>query len=269
MKNVFQRVADFEIIDFHTHPFTVNNNICAYKSAFEMCEEEMIPTLRASGICAMCGSVIQVEDRLDYATVFEKNKAANRTALDLARRLDGFYIPGFHVNPDFVEESIEEIRFMNENGVKLIGELVPYHDGWDSYAHKGLHPILEEAARYGMTVSFHTMNQDTIDDMVSSHPDVTFVAAHPGETEQFYGHVERMKKYENLYLDISGTGLYRYKSLGYLVKKLGSDRLLFGTDYPTCNPGCYVGGVLAELLPDSDLENIFSGNAKRILGLKD
>ncbi len=266
MKTVFDKVGQLEIIDFHVHPFTVNNNICAYKAAFDMREEEMLPTLKACGISAMCGSVIQV-DRENYSSPMEKIKAANRVALSLAEKLGGFYIPGFHINPDFVEESIEEIRFMHSRGVKLIGELVPYHDGWDSYAHRGLHPILEEAEKFGMIVNFHTLNPDTIADMVSSHPNITFVAAHPGEADILYGHVERMKKYDNLYLDISGTGLYRYHSLRYLVKELGSDRILFGTDYPTCNPGCFIGGVLAEPLSDADLENIFSKNAKKILGI--
>ncbi len=265
MKNVFERVGEFEIIDFHTHPFTVNNNICAYRAELEMHEEDMIPTLRACGISRMCGSIIQTDDRDSYPTVFEKQKFANRLALKLRDKMGGFYIPGFHINPNFVDESIEEIRFMNGQGVKLIGELVPYHDGWESFAHEGLHPILDEAEKFGMIVNFHTMNQDTIDAMVSAHPGVTFVAAHPGEVDQFYGHIERMKKYENLYLDISGTGLYRYHSLRLLVKELGSERLLFGTDYPTCNPGCFVGGVLCEPLSDNDLENIFSKNAKRIL----
>lgn len=265
MKNVFERVADFEIIDFHTHPFSVNNNICAYKKEIDMSGEDMIEVLRSCGISAMCGSVIQVDDRNDYPTVFEKNKAANRAALELREKLGGFYIPGFHINPDFVDESIEEIGFMHDNGVNLIGELVPYHDEWDSFAHEGLHPILCEAEKYGMAVSFHTMSHATIDTMVSSHPGVTFVAAHPGEGEQFYGHIERMKKYDNLYLDISGTGLYRYHSLKLLVKELGSERILFGTDYPTCNPGCFVGGVLCEGLSDKELENIFSLNARRIL----
>ena len=267
MKTVFDRVSDFEIIDFHTHPFTVNNNICAYRADFEMKEEDMLPTLRSVGISAMCGSVIQMEDRNNYATPFEKIKAANRTALALAERLDGFYIPGFHINPDFIEESIAEVEFMAERGVRLVGELVPYHEGYETYDHKGLHPIIEAAEKHSMVVNFHTQNPDTIDAMVSAHPNVKFVAAHPGEQPTLLGHVERMMKYDNLYLDLSGTGLFRWHSLRYLVKKVGSERIIFGTDYPTCNPGVYVGGVLAEPLSDRDFENIFSLNAKKLLNL--
>ena len=267
MKTVFDRVSDFEIIDFHIHPFDAESNICAYRNGIDMSEEDMISTLRASGISRAAGSVIITKGRERFNDVFDKQCAANRLALKMRDASGGFFIPGFHINPNFVKESIEEIEFMASEGVRLIGELVPYHDGWDSFSHEGLHPILEAAEHYGMAVSFHTMNADTIDAMVKAHPGVTFIAAHPGERDQLYGHIERMKRYDNLCLDISGTGLMRYHSLKLLVKELGSERILFGTDYPTCNPASYVGGVLMEMLPDSDLENIFSKNAKRILGL--
>ena len=232
-----------------------------------MTEDDIIPTLRACGISAICGSVIQVEDKNDYANAFEKVKSANRTALALAERMGGYYIPGFHIHPDFVEESLDEIEFMANKGIHLIGELVPNLDGYKGYDHKGLFPLLESAARHSMVVNFHTMNPESIDKMVSEHPNLTFVAAHPGEREQLLLHVERMKKYDNLYLDISGTGIFRMYSLRYLVHTVGSERLLFGTDYPTCNPGVYVGGVLTEPLTDSERENIFSNNAKRLLKL--
>ena len=79
MKNVFERVGEFEIIDFHTHPFTVNNNICAYRTELEMHEEDMIPTLQSVGISRMCGSIIQTDDRDSYPTVFEKQSFQKRS----------------------------------------------------------------------------------------------------------------------------------------------------------------------------------------------
>ena len=103
--------------------------------------------------------------------------------------------------------------------------------------------------------------------MVKSHPDLTFVAAHPGERDTLLAHIERMKKYDNLYLDISGTGIFRYLSLSRLVREVGSERILFGSDYPTCNPGFFIGGVLTEPLADCELENIFYNNAARILSV--
>ena len=42
--------------------------------------------------------------------------------------------------------------------------------------------------------------------MIAENPAVTFVAAHPGEREYFLKHLQRLEKYENAYLDLSGTG---------------------------------------------------------------
>jgi predicted TIM-barrel fold metal-dependent hydrolase len=268
MKTVFERVNDFEIIDFHTHPFFDNtSNICAYKDSYKMGAEDMELEMRSFGISRMVGGVIRLDRENFEGKPFEKILAENRDALKLRDLLGGFYVPAFQIHPDFIEESIEEIRFMKNEGVRLIGELVPYHESWERYDHEGLHPIFEEAEKAGMAVDFHTMALDSIESMVKAHPGVTFIAAHPGEKDQLLFHIDLMKKYENLCLDISGTGIFRYHALAYAVKEVGSERIFFGSDYPVCNPGVYVGGLLAEPLSDRDFENIFSLNAKRILGI--
>ena len=76
-----------------------------------------------------------------------------------------------------------------------------------------------------------------------------------------------MKKYPNLYLDISGTGLFRYGLLASAVKTVGAGRILFGTDYPICNPRMYVQAVLGEHISQEEKEDILFSNAQRILGI--
>ncbi len=94
------------------------------------------------------------------------------------------------------------------------------------------------------------------------------MAAHPGDKAQFLRHIERIKKYKNYYLDLSGTGIFRYGLIGYGVKEVGSERLLFGTDYPICNPSMYINAVLFEKLNEQDYNNILSDNAKHLLNLE-
>ena len=95
-----------------------------------------------------------------------------------------------------------------------------------------------------------------------------FVFAHPGERNTYLRHIERMEKYSNAYLDLSGTGLFRYAMLAHGVNRVGAERFLFGTDFPVCNAAMQVAGILSEYLTDEDYELIFSGNAKRLLGLE-
>ena len=49
----------------------------------------------------------------------------------------------------------------------------------------------------------------------------------------------------------------------------GVDKILFGSDYPTCNPAMYIGGVLLDdLITPEEKQKIFYDNAKRLLGIE-
>ena len=119
-----------------------------------------------------------------------------------------------------------------------------------------------------MLISFHSMGEDEMDRMVEKHPRVPFVAAHPGEYDAFTRHMERMKKSENYYLDLSDYGIFRHGMLRHAIDLFGPERFLYGSDYPTCNPAMYLGGVLLdELITPDEKRLILAGNAKRLLGL--
>ena len=257
----------FEIIDFHTHPFLLpKQNICSHIEYCNMSVENTVDVLKKLGISKICGSVVC--ETADGENVWEKIKCNNDSALALAEQYNGFYIPGFHIHPDFLDESFAEIKRMHQKGIRLIGELVPYMDGWSDFSSENFSALLDEAGRKNMIVSFHSMGEDEMDKMVKSHPDVIFVAAHPGEYHSFMRHVERMKMSENYYLDLSGYGMFRYGMLRHAIDAFGADRILFGSDYPTCNPGMYVGGVLFDhLITDNEKEKIFSENVKQLLGI--
>lgn len=260
----------FEIIDFHTHPFIrPETNICKHSEFFDMGVEYTKKTLEDIGIVKICGSV--VEGGIDaYENYWEKIKSNNNEALKLKEIYDGFYVPGFHIHPDYIDESIDEIKRMHKLGVNLIGEIVPFGYDWKDYSCDGLSNILDEAGKHNMVVSFHTISSDGdgMNKMAREHKDVVFVAAHPGEYDVFMSHLERMKLNENYYLDISGTGIFRHGLLRHAIDVVGADRILFGSDYPTCNPGMFVGGVLFDnSITDTEKEKIFSLNAKKLLNL--
>jgi predicted TIM-barrel fold metal-dependent hydrolase len=252
-----------EIIDFHIHPFyNQSRNVCFYENTVGSFED-IKSDLQRAGISRACGSVIE---RIE-ADSFDKISRLNDEALLLRDELDGFYIPGVHIHPAFVKESISELERMHGSGVRLVGELVPYMMGWQDYYDENMAKLYDVIAQLGMVVSLHTINEETIDEAVRRYPDITFVAAHPGDKAQFLRHIERIKRYDNYYLDLSGTGIFRYGLIGYGVNAVGSERLLFGTDYPICNPSMYVNAVLFEKLSERDYDNIFADNAKRILNL--
>lgn len=259
---------NFEIIDFHTHPFfDPCQNICAHKEFCDMSAEHTKRDMNALGISKICGSVLR-DFGVKTPRCWDDLHQANEDALTLAAMYGDFYVPGFHVHPDYVKESCAEIERMAEKGVRLIGELVPYGHGWSDYSCAGFDTILDCAQAHDMVVSFHSMDDDEMDRMVEKHPDVVLVAAHPGEYGAFMRHMERMKKSENYYLDVSGYGIFRHGMLRHAVSLFGAERFLFGSDFPTCNPAMYLGGVLMDtLLTDDEKKLILADNAKRLLKL--
>lgn len=254
---------EIEIIDFHIHPFfDEKRNVCFYDNTVNT-YLDIENDLKRAGIDYACGSVIERCEVEAFKTI----ENLNNEALKLRDLYNGFYIPGIHIHPKFVDESINELRRMNNMGVKLVGELVPYFMGWENYYDNSLHDIYTEIDRLGMVVSIHTQKEETIDKALENFPNIIFVGAHPGDKDTFFRHIDRMRKFENYYLDLSGTGIFRYGLISKGVEMVGSERFLFGTDYPICNPSMYVNAVLFEKLKDRDYENIFSENAKKILAL--
>ena len=78
----------------------------------------------------------------------------------------------------------------------------------------------------------------------------------------------RMRANKHYMLDTAGYGIFRHGLLRRGVTEFGAERFIFGSDYPTCNPAMYLGGVKDDpLLTDAEKELILGGNAKRILGL--
>ncbi len=263
MENIANRKKSFEIIDFHVHPFiSEENNLCPYENTVKSLEDLSEDLMRA-GISKACGCVI---DKVQGVN-FDEISRLNDEAMLVKEQLGEFYIPGIHIHPKFVKESCEELKRMHGKGVRLVGELVPYSMNWTDYYDINFHEIYEYIQQLGMVVNVHTQSDDTLEMAVRAFPGIMFVAAHPGEKNTFLRHLELMKKYENYFLDLSGTGIFRYGAVGYGVSQVGSERFLFGTDYPVCNPGMYVQAVLYEKLKDKDYEAIFSGNARRLLKL--
>lgn len=261
-----QTMKEEKILDFHVHPFADSeHNLCMYPGTFHPDPAGMKKQLEAAGITHICGSVLQRNHPQDAG--FEAIRALNREALALRDILGDFYTPGFHIHPFYVKESCEEIEFMHTKGVNLIGELVPYMHGWREFEEKNWMEIMDTARQYRMVCSYHTPFDYPMQHMLECFPELAFVAAHPGDRQKVFEQEELFRRYPNLYLDLSGTGLFRFGLVRYLISKIGPEKILFGTDYPITNPRMYVQAIYGEELSEDDRALIFHGNAERLLGL--
>ena len=254
----------FEVIDFHTHPFVEKyERIGAYVPAVDMCTQDFFDEMDDAGVSLALGSVIGGK-----INSFEDIHNHNLHALKLRDAYPGKYIPGIHVHPGYVEESKKEIEFALRNNVKLIGELVPYHHGWDGYDTDGFMEIVDSVNGTGLIIDLHINNKEELcqaEKAVKAYKDITFVMAHPGHGDRLEKHLEMLAEYENVYMDLSGSGIDLYGAIKKITDTVGYEKLLFGTDFPVTAFGTYISAVLSEKISDTAKEHIFSLNAKRIL----
>ena len=257
-------IEGFRIVDAHCHPIDDNlerSKFNAYGSP--ACTKDFFDDMKNSGLDFCAGSVIRPEKEPESFAPFAET---NASGFKLQEKYSDFYQVGIRINPLFVKESIAELEKYHKLGVNWVGELVPYMSGYTSVSTPECLEVLAAARDLGMVVNIHSPQTEDLEKLMKNLPDLKVVGAHPGERALVLERAELMKKYENLHWDISGTGLFRWGMLRYLVEQCGNDKLLFGTDYPICNIAMQVYGVLSEKISEEAKAAIFSGNFDRLTG---
>ncbi len=254
-----------EVIDFHAHP---GYDFHRFEHGVDITPALFREDLVKNGISRACGSVIYTSvTRTPLEEQGEVMRELNRRALAVRGELGGFYIPGIHVHPAFARASCEEIERYVAQGVRLIGELVPYMTGWKAYACPEMIEIARFAAERDMVMSIHPSTQEDMSRLAAEVRDLKLVVAHLGGYGQFEANMEMMRRYDKVCFDYSAHGADRDGTLRRTIDRVGRERVLFGTDYPGIGPAADLAAVLHEDLTDGALAAVMSGNAKRLLNI--
>ena len=254
---------DFEIIDAHTHPFLDRRtgSIGNYGKPDDMDEFDRV--MKKVGIDKYSGSPLVLHHVSDFSEIRKINEDALRL-----RDLYSSYIPAIQVHGMFPQESIAELTSLyHKEGVRYIGELVPYIMDTGEFNSPGMLEILKAAGELGMTVNLHVGSRETVEPVLKNCPGLNVILAHPGEPSVAKKRFDFLAEHENLYMDVSGSGIYRWSMLRYAIDVCGVEKMIFGSDMPTCSPGMYLFGVLSENLTEEELKQVLAGNIKRLLGL--
>ena len=248
-------------IDAHIHPFSdTENSIAPFGLPASL--DEFMAELKHCGFDRVCGSVL-----IQHPCTFEDVRQANRIALKIRERYPDFYDPGIQVHGDDPEGSCRELETMyHEHQVRWIGELVQYLMATGEYNTPGMFRIYETARDLGMPVNIHCGNLEVVEEVLKNFPTLTLILAHPGDMSTVRERLALIRKYPNACIDISGTGLFRGGMLRYAVDQCGSEKVLFGSDFPVCSPAMNLGGVMGEHLTDTEKENILGRNYLRLTG---
>ncbi|ACL70143.1 amidohydrolase 2 [Halothermothrix orenii H 168] len=109
--------------------------------------------------------------------------------------------------------------------------------------------------------NLETQNINKFYKVLKEIPNVPFIFAHAGmyQTKEL---VKLMKLYPNTYVEISTQPPAKIR---LLLDEIGSERILYGTDYPAFNHSFSIVSVLRATKDETERKNIFYNNAKKLL----
>lgn len=201
----------------------------------------------------------QVESVNDYIASLVKEDS----------RLVGF--GSMHADYEKTDEEICRLKALSLKGIKL-------HTDFQGFAidSEGAMKIYEAANREHLPVLFHVGDKkstlshpERLCRVAEKFPELTVIAAHLGgysvwdEAKNLIGHKG------NVYLDASSALEFMpAETAREIILRHGTDRVLFGSDFPMHDPEKTASLLLGLGLGDEDYEKIFYKNAQNLLGIR-
>jgi len=197
----------------------------------------------------------------------------NELVADVVRkfpeRFAGYCTISPHFSPEEITAELEKhLLHGNLCGIKI-------HPSCHQYAANGPHyrPMWAFANDHRLPVLSHTWegskecSPKLLVEISREFPQVPILLGHSGGTAKGLDEaLEAAQECAQLYLDLTGSALPR-GMLEIMVDKVGSERVLFGTDIPFVDCRPQIGYVAAARISDDDKRHIFGRNAQRLFGL--
>jgi uncharacterized protein len=204
-----------------------------------------------------------VSSRLAVASNFAEGNFKLKTVLETAPQLLGYLV----VNPTYVEQSITEMR-RYLGTPRFVGvKLHPDASGQplDSAATR---EVVNAYRRYAKPLLVHVWGSAQVralEALAAEAPTVKMIVAHAGG-DAFAECLALATKCLNLLLEPFTGGADQGK-IEEAVAKIGAHRVLFGTNFPTLNPGVALGMLADAGISEAERAQILSGNAAKLFQL--
>ncbi|MGQ9585689.1 MAG: amidohydrolase family protein [Anaerolineae bacterium] len=191
----------------------------------------------------------------------------NAAIRDAAARFPMF-LPCACVNPQFGQEAVTEFeKTVREWGFRGLKLMPPKH-GY-RIVEEIVYPLLEKATELSVPVSVHSGQEPCppadIGLMAMEFPEVPFIMDHMGYRYSVRQAILAAKHAPNLYL--ATTAVPEPDFIRDAVRKLGPERVLFGSNGPSMPPDLQLEVVRRAKLGAEAEELVLGGNAARVYGI--
>ena len=198
-------------------------------------------------------------------------RAGNRQVAELIRKYPDQFYGYCSVNPHYLAESLEEMDYtVRESGFIGIGEVCPHVLNFEMDSPE-VRAIITKAIELDVPLNLHSSEPEhfqAIAKLAAEYPAANIIMAHFGGFRFWRDGIEQIKDCDNVWADCSAWVLFTAGAFESTVRKIGAERVLFGTDFPICDLDMAVYKLTHSGLSDKDCELISSGNAIELFGLE-
>ncbi len=201
-----------------------------------------------------------VSSRLAVASNFAEGNFKLKAMLEASPQLLGYLV----INPTYVEQSIAEMRRYLSTPRFVGVKLHPDASGQplDSAATR---EVVNAYRRYAKPLLVHVWGSAQVralETLAAEAPTVKMIVAHAGG-DAFAECLALATKQLNLFLEPFTGGADQGK-VEEAVAKIGAHRVLFGTNFPTLNPGVALGLLADAGISETERAQILAGNATKL-----
>ena len=276
------------IIDFHTHIFPpwvkeqrdeyIKRDSCfsllySQPKAKLVTAEELITSMDETSVDL---SVVLNIGWASQELCVKTNDYILETISRYPNRLIGFC----SIQPQVGDAAINELERCAKAGAKGIGEMRSDMQGFDLADEVVMKPLVDVAVKHNLIFLTHSsepvghqyfgkgsITPDILYSFISDFPDLKLVCAHWGGGLPFYALMpEVAKALTNVFFDTAATiFLYQPQIFPQVSDIIGSDKILFGSDYPLISPSRIIAQIQSLELAEEDKAKILGGNAQKLL----
>ena len=205
------------------------------------------------------------------ATTPKQVSSINRFIAEAVAESNGKFtgLGTLHPDSEDIEGDVNELLSLGLKGVKLHPDIQRFKI--DDYRMLKIYELCEGR----LPILMHTgdcrydfSNPNRLIPILQIYRDLTVIGAHFGGWSVWEDATKQLKDFPNLYVDCSSS-LYALspEKARELILAYGTDRVLFGTDYPLWEPETELARFLKIELTEEQRDAILFGNAARLFGI--